>query len=143
MSFPSKKGPLFRLIIWASILLFGFTYFFQEEAFGFQAKTYQSAIGFILYLLVVLLFLWLWFGTHYKLAGNELIVKSGPLKYRVKIQEIHTLKMTKSILSAPALSSDRIEIRYKQRSTLLVSPENKAEFIKALTKENPAIKVVN
>jgi|SRR5690625_432257 len=139
--FPSKKSISLGIIIWGSIVLFGLIYIFGEEPFGFQTRTYKSIIGLILYLIVVYLFLWLWFRTGYKITAGYIKIKSGPLKYTVKIDDIRKLKLTKSFLAAPALSMDRIEIHYNKYNTVMVSAENKEDFIKQISTKNPTISI--
>src|SRR5690606_33543669 len=70
--------------------------------------------GTILFLVVLFGFIvHLFFKTDYTITADELIIKSGFFFFKtIKIAEITKIKKTKSPLSAPAPSFDRIEIRY-------------------------------
>nr|MBQ4319947.1 PH domain-containing protein [Clostridia bacterium] len=74
-------------------------------------------------------------GTYYILEENELIVKSGlstltkvPYRYIVSVNE------TRNPLSSPALSLDRLEIRWagEKKGFVLISPKDKALFMREL-----------
>ncbi len=131
-------------------------------------KTYRSAISYGLYIPVSVLLLVLTgivlftgpliakivicvatFGvvmplflhTVYVIDGGLLKVHSGWIvKTDIEIAGIKEIKKTDSILSSPALSlSERIEIFYNKYDSIVISPENKADFIADLKAINPAI----
>ncbi|HEX5760840.1 MAG TPA: PH domain-containing protein [Thermoanaerobaculia bacterium] len=74
---------------------------------------------------------WLFRSTYYVLTVDELLVRSGPFRWRVPLTAITRVRPSRSLLSAPALSLDRLEIRY-DGDTLLISPREKEEFLRAL-----------
>lgn len=108
---------------------------------------------------LVFIFTGLWFGlfivllpsafiahtmlsTSYTIDGNFLHIKSGFLVNKpVEIQSIKKVVETRNPISAPAMSLDRLEIFYNKFDSVLVSPEDKPEFIKQLKLINPAIEV--
>lgn len=75
---------------------------------------------------------WIWTGTEYLLSENELLVRSGPFRWQVPVADIHEIRPTKSPLSSPALSLDRLEIRYGKGNVLLISPQDKDRFLRSL-----------
>lgn len=81
------------------------------------------------------------FDISYIINGNTLTVKCGFLsKTKYNINEISKIKKTKSFLSSPASSMDRIAIYFiQQRTPLIISPKNKVDFIKNLKAINPHI----
>ena len=85
----------------------------------------------------------MWFGTGYKVEEGLIKIKCGPFKSAVKIEEVKKLRATKTPLSAPALSIDRIEILHGNYNIAVVSPKNKTDFIRILVSENPDIQVDN
>ncbi len=96
--------------------------------------------SFIILLLVDIFVLHLFLNTRYTIEDNLLKIQSGFFKEKpIEISEIKEIKKTNSIISAPAASFDRIEIKYKTFSTMIVSPKNKTEFIKHLMEINPNI----
>ena len=83
-------------------------------------------------LLVVMLIVSLLFRTYYSVEGETLRIVSGPFRWRVPIAEIESLEPTRNPLSSPALSLDRLRIRYSGRKSIMVSPADKQRFAKAL-----------
>ena len=84
---------------------------------------------------VVGLLVWLLVGTHYTVDRGVIKVVSGPFRWKVPIDQITAVEATKSPLSSPALSLDRIRIRYGKRRRIMVSPADRAGFLKAIGHE--------
>lgn len=79
--------------------------------------------AFILYLLV---------STRYTITSQELLIESGPIRKRVPLASITTITPSHNPISSPALSLDRLEIRYGKFDSVLISPADKAGFLTAL-----------
>jgi hypothetical protein len=86
-------------------------------------------IGFTISLVPVL---WLLLGTSYTIDGAVLLVRSGPIKYRIPLADITAISAIRTIESAPALSSDRLVIAYGHDKSLMISPRQRAGFLSAL-----------
>ena len=71
-------------------------------------------------------------GTHYTLDGEWLLIRSGPMRWRVAIRDIRSVTPTRSPLSSPALSLDRLRIDHGPGRIVLISPADKAGFLAAL-----------
>lgn len=78
--------------------------------------------------------------TRYTITASELIIVCGPLTWRVPLPQITHVTPTHNPLSSPALSLDRLEIRYGKYDSVLVSPADQAGFLAALLRLNPAIR---
>lgn len=88
---------------------------------------------------------WTFRSTVYRIDGEELVVRSAFFRWRVPIGSIRAIAPTRDVLSGPALSLDRLRIRYRGRSEekeLLVSPLDKDGFVAALRERNPAIELL-
>lgn len=83
-------------------------------------------------LLVVLLVGSTLLRTHYTIDGNSLRIVSGPFHWTVPIDQIDSVVETRNPLSSPALSMDRLRIRYSGRRSVMISPRDKKKFLKAL-----------
>lgn len=81
---------------------------------------------------VSVLIVWLLAGTHYTIDGNHLIVKAGPFGWQIRISEVESVTAARTLLSGPALSLDRLIIRYSGGKRLIVSPDDKHQFAAAL-----------
>ena len=90
------------------------------------------SFGFILYF---------FFGTYYVIEAKELTVKCGFFSYKpIPISKIKELVDTRTLISAPAPSFDRIEIKYGKSEKMILSPVDKDAFAKDLRRINPKIK---
>jgi membrane protein YdbS with pleckstrin-like domain len=74
--------------------------------------------------------LWLLLATNYTLEPRQLLVRSGPFKWKVPIKDITSITATSNPLSSPALSLDRLRIEYGRGSAIMVSPRNKDQFLR-------------
>jgi hypothetical protein len=82
------------------------------------------------------IFLWLCASTRYSIIGDFLSVRSGPFSWMIPIDEITSIEPTHNPASSPALSLDRLVIRYGRDAELMVSPKDKAGFVEALKKHS-------
>jgi hypothetical protein len=100
----------------------------------------QSVIGIIIIALTSAFIIHVFVTTYYVITSDHfLIVKSSFLiNKKISIQDITSIKESNNILSSPALSFDRIEIKYKDGS-ILVSPREKEKFIQELKARNATI----
>jgi hypothetical protein len=100
----------------------------------------QSVTGIIIAALTSVFVIHIFVTTYYVITeDNFLIVKSGFLvNKKISIQDITSVKESNNILSSPALSFDRLEIRYKDGTTL-ISPKDKESFIQELKERNSSI----
>ena len=76
--------------------------------------------------------LWLLFSTQYTITVDALLVRSGPFKWHIPLDQIHSIQRTSSPLSSPALSLRRLEIRYGDGKYILLSPTNPDAFAEDL-----------
>lgn len=121
------------LILLASVVVF------QSVAIGasaLQADDPLVTTGLILVgIAVAALMTWLTLGTHYTVDRGILKIVSGPFRWRVPIDQITSVEATRSPLSSPALSLDRMRIRYGNNRRIMISPADKAGFLKAIGHE--------
>ena len=91
---------------------------------------------------LILVLIHTYFNTYYTIAGNELKVRYGfIINKTIDIGSIKKVVPTRDMRSAPALSTDRVEIFYNQNDSVLISPEDQAEFIERLKGINGKIVV--
>ena len=75
------------------------------------------------------LLMWLCYATRYVVSADELTIHNGFYKIDIPKTSIKSVKDSRSIISSPALSLDRIEIAYGENKSILISPKNKAGFL--------------
>lgn len=98
--------------------------------------------GSLMLLIIISIIFHMFFSTFYIIENEVLTIKSSFL-YNSKI-DIKTIKQiieTNNLLSSPAMSIDRLEIKYNKYDTVIISPKDKAGFIKELLDINPNIEV--
>ena len=75
---------------------------------------------------------WLLLSTAYRVNDGILRVRSGPFSWTIPLDEIHATRPSRSLVSSPALSLDRIEIQYGSGRSILVSPKDRKGFLDAI-----------
>jgi hypothetical protein len=70
--------------------------------------------------------------TWYEVDARELRIVSGPFRWTIARESIRSIEESRNPLSSPALSLDRLRISYGDKRWILVSPEDKKGFRKAL-----------
>lgn len=94
-------------------------------------------VGGILVIFTVLLFigglqLWLFMGTKYTFTKNTLSITCGPFRKKIFVDQIMSVKPSNSMISGPALSLERLEIKCYNGDTVLISPKDKTGFLEHL-----------
>lgn len=99
-------------------------------------------IGLLLLPLIIFM-VSIYFRTHYRIHSvNGLTVTCGLLyKKTFDIQELQSLRPTSNPLSSPALSLKRLELRFRNKETVMISPVKQEEFIELLKSINPEIEL--
>ncbi len=82
------------------------------------------------------------FCTRYTIDGEKLKVRCSIIRKSCRIDAITEIRKTRTWLSSPAPSLDRIQIRYGKYDMMIISPLEKEKFIAHLCELNPRIKVV-
>ena len=83
-------------------------------------------------LLGVCLPLSLLFFTTYRINEAFLRIRSGFFTWEIPIDTISKVESTNDPVSSPALSLDRIRIEYGHTKSVIISPQNKEEFLRDL-----------
>ncbi|WP_426452655.1 PH domain-containing protein [Paenibacillus sp. S-38] len=130
--FISKKDRVFAAIHWSIIIALVFL-----SSLSIYLK-YWFAIP--LLLAPFAFFLWTWFQTQYELRQDLLLIRSGPLCWKIPVSSIRKVNRTNNGTSSPALSLNRLEIIHEDGS-IFISPEHEQEFISKLKTMNVRIQV--
>lgn len=81
--------------------------------------------------------------TTYTIEDKVIKIRCGFIKFRdVPIMSINRILKTQTLLSAPALSvTERIEVFYNKYDSVVISPQNRKQFIADILSINPAVVV--
>ncbi|MEO5825934.1 MAG: PH domain-containing protein [Gemmatimonadales bacterium] len=85
--------------------------------------------------------LWIFNTTAYFVTESHLIVRCGPFRRVVPLSAINRIHPTSTMLSAPALSLDRLELDCGKHGAVVISPADKAGFVAAVLVRSPAVVV--
>jgi hypothetical protein len=131
MVYKSKISPGILVMIIA--LIGGLSIFYIIEHIWSALAINLLVFAFIAYLYTT---------TYYTIIGGTLNVHCGFFyNTDIDIASIKSIAETNSVLSAPALSLDRIEIFYNKYDSIVISPPNKTDFIAALKTINDSIEI--
>lgn len=128
------------------LLLLGGTYLGTLAVLAYALLTEFSTLTVVMTLItLVALFLplGLLFPLYYELGETHLLVRCGIQRWEIPYERIENVEPSRSWLSAPAFSLDRLRIDYRltsYRQSVLISPEPRDEFIAALTERIQAAK---
>jgi len=129
LEFESKRDR------WLTLIL-GFSAFIDIGAalivIGVDMAFLPKALTIGVLLASGILILWIMRGTRYVIDQGTLTAHCGPFRWRVPLDAIHAIEPTRSPLSSPALSLDRLKISYGEGKVILVSPMEKERFRNAL-----------
>lgn len=103
-----------------------------------QAGRTIDALDIIVPLLSSAFIVWIFRTTFYVITSDALIVHAGPIRRTVPLRLVQRLRATHNPLSSPALSLDRIEVTYGSKR-VLISPQDKRDFVSAVMKRAPAV----
>ncbi|MEO5776019.1 MAG: PH domain-containing protein [Flavobacterium sp.] len=140
MKFKSRKDNFFKFFVlglsglFIAIILIQI--FFQREKFEFIFTA-------ILMVMLIGLLFWLYFGTEYELSETELKYKSGPIRGKIKIEEITEIMKAKTLWSGlkPATARNGLILKYRKFEVIYISPETNDIFINKILEINNNIKI--
>ena len=76
--------------------------------------------------------LWIMLSTKYIITDETLEIISGPFGWNIPMDSILSVTETQQAITSPALSFDRLEIKYGEEKIILISPKDKQQFIQKL-----------
>lgn len=75
---------------------------------------------------------WLLKSTCYVVEASVLRIRCGPFSWNILRSSIENIEPSRSPLSSPALSLNRLKIRYDAGQSVMVSPSAQDEFLEAM-----------
>lgn len=78
------------------------------------------------------------FGIRYVLENETLTVSVCGIRHgRYDLKKMTSVKKTRTLISSPASSPDRLQLNFEKRKYVVISPEDSEKFISILRKINP------
>ena len=106
-----------------------------------SASAAEAAVLGSVVLLTLGLPVWLLLDTRYTITADEMQVRSGPFRWQIKLSEVRQISPSRSWLSSPALSLDRVRVQFGAARSVLVSPREKQQFVDCLRQRCPSVLV--
>jgi hypothetical protein len=97
-------------------------------------------------IIIVALLVIAFFPIRYVIEGETISVQCGLLGWEhtaFHVNEVQSVQPTYDILASPALSLDRLNVDLGFRTRIMVSPKDKAGFLRALQTLDPELRHVN
>jgi len=134
--FPSERALSFTLITWvlvpAVLVATLIAMFLDPSPWWVWVLT-----GVLPAALVQGLMGWIYFRTGYTVTEKELVIQSAFITWRVPLASIRFVRPTRSPLTSPALSMNRLEIRTGKGFAPLISPQDRPGFLALLRERCP------
>ncbi len=129
-----RKGFINYLLIGFMALPFIFFYFDKD-------KFIEEPFLILLLVIPLILILWIYFDTSYKIENDKLIYRSGFLRGKIEIASITEIVKGKTMWSGikPALATKGLIIKFNQYDEIYIAPENNDDILSDLLKVNPDI----
>jgi hypothetical protein len=106
--------------------------------FGFSAS---SLVAIPLLLAGAALPWWILNTTDYTLTNRSLEIRCGPFHWSVQLDSITRIQRTRSSVSSPALSLDRLRIQHRAGAQVMISPEKRQDFLAELRRRGVQVEI--
>ena len=138
--FFSTQNRFTTLLLWGLVLVMaGLVYN------AYRSNELSPFAGWVIGLVSVFI-LWVLLDTRYVLRNNFLFYRSGPIRGRIAIGKIISIRKHSGLFVPvtlkPALDVNGYIITYNQYDDIFISPKNPDEFIHELKKINPEIVIL-
>ena len=138
--FLSTKNTFTIVILWGIVL-----FFIVMLALNFEKGNFP-VIPMLIISLVTGFVLWVLLDTRYVIKNSFLLYRSGPIRGRIDITKIKSIKrfsgLNVPVMLKPALDTKGFIVTYNQFDDLFISPKMSDIFIEEIKKINPQIEVI-
>ncbi|WP_391119042.1 PH domain-containing protein [Psychrobacillus sp. L3] len=149
MTFKSKRDRTFMILIMMASALIAMATLLPVviELFFMEAPDMKAVwITLVLFLLCEGFILWVSLDIEYTFKEDYLFVRGGLFRSKIPFEDITKVNPTSNILVGYRIlsSTDALEIHYKKAfmGSVIISPENREEFLKVLLEKAPHIHFV-
>jgi Bacterial PH domain len=140
MIYQAKKDSWLYGLVWGAVLLTCaagvLVYFASDAAVGRELIGSGVAAAAVTLVLT--------YPLNYELNGTHLVARCGVMRWSVPLGSVEEARPVRSWLSAPAWSSDRLRVSYREGpnlKTLDIAPEDKLRFMADLVDAAPGLEL--
>jgi len=116
---------------------------FVSMALLLSGETLGGLINLAALGVVLMVYVFALFPLRYETSSDVLVICSGWGKRRVPYVDIRNVRPSRSPLSSPALSLDRLRIDCGKTFPLYISPDDKRAFLRDLAARCPHLRLLN
>jgi hypothetical protein len=141
MTFKSKKDVFFKIIIFSLILFF---ILIGIKVLNVSNFTNEGIIGLVIITLVLILLLWIFYGTYYEIEKTIFKYTCGPFRGKIEIKDITEITIGKTMWvgTKPATAKNGLIIKYQKFEEIYISPKSNELFLREVLKINPDINLI-
>jgi len=143
--FKARRSLSFGLFLLISTIIVGFMAIGFPLMVGTAPNTASLAITVTFTIVYLIFVLWIWLGTFYTIDNENLVTRSGPFLWKIRIKDIRQIRLNQKTISGiwkPTISWDCIEIDYGKYQSISISPLLEKNFIDHLRQINDRIVVM-
>jgi hypothetical protein len=130
--FTSKRDTWIVVVLWGATLALVYA---GVDVAGSPTPVAFKALFLLICVAAAALMPWILYGTTYALTDKALLIRCGPFRRQLLVSAIQEIAPSRSPVSSPACSLDRLHIKYEgSRLGVLISPSDKRSFLEALTR---------
>ena len=128
--YPAKREYMFGILLLSIIAITWIPVLYDQNLFFISIA-----------IVITALFVWIWLGTSYDIREDYLLYRSGPIKGKIRIDNIKELSCNVHAWTGKrfALSFNYLKIRYNVNDDLYIAPKDDKRFIEDLKKVNSNI----
>lgn len=93
--------------------------------------------------IIVASYIFLVFPLYYEFERDGLLIRFGLIRYRIPYKDIEHVRSVRSVMGAPALSLERLEIHHGKALPTMISPRDRQEFLKALSARTSHLRLID
>ena len=139
MIFEAKKDTFFSILFYS---IMGFLLVVSIVVFK-TIENNEDWCGFAILNLTLVLLIWIWYGTAYKIENNLLNITAGPFKKSIPIRLITKVEIGKTMWVGFrfGLSRGGVIIHFNKYDKVYITPEHIDEFCNALKRIHSEIEI--
>lgn len=127
-TFKSKVAAWYYALVVFVVVSFGFGFYAEGmtgDGAGLTMLIFTAAV-------TIGLLLWLSLTTDYAVTHDMLLVRCGPVTWKIPRNEIQDIRPTRSVISSPGMSLDRLAVHWGNNKRIMVSPLEQSAFLRAM-----------
>ncbi|MBD0823508.1 PH domain-containing protein [Aestuariibaculum marinum] len=136
--YKAKRKGLINYLLFGALVLPIVIFILDKNTFAQRPILLMPLAG------PLILLIWIYFDTTYKVSDGNLYYRSAFLRGKIKISSIREIAKGKTKWSGikPALSTNGLIVKFNKYDEVYIAPESNDELVNDLLKQNSEISIV-